>query len=157
MEEWVYFVIIGMIGAFSVVGLKILKPNKAKTKVKSSIQDANEVLRDIDQETITRLKTTLKSESGRANRLQALKNDEEPPEEPQTDDKSATWEQIQQLVKASYPQYATFLPIFKGQILKATKGMSVQEIVSTVSGVIGGGQPKQQTAQANQENRSDFA
>ncbi len=146
-----------MIGAFSVTGLKILKPNKAKTKVKSSIESANEVLRDIDQETITRLKTTLKSESGRANRLQALKNDEEPPEEPQTDDKSATWEQIQQLVKASYPQYATFLPIFKGQILKATKGMSVQEIISTVSGVIGSQQSKPQTPQANQENRADFA
>ena len=156
MEEWVYFVIIGMIGAFSVAGLKILKPNKAKTKVKSSIQDANEVLRDIDQETISRLKQTLKSESGRANRLQALKNEDEI-EEPQNDDKSATWEQIQQLVKASYPQYATFLPIFKGQILKATKGMSVQEIISTVSGVIGTGQPKQQTAQSNQENRTDFA
>lgn len=146
-----------MIGAFSVVGLKILKPNKAKTKVKSSIQDANEVLRAIDQETITRLKTTLKSEAGRANRLQALKNDEELTEEPQTDDKSATWDEIQQLVKASYPQYATFLPIFKGQILKATKGMSVEEIISTVTGVIGSTKPKQQTTQTDQTNRSDFA
>ncbi len=146
-----------MIGAFSVLGLKILKPNKAKTKVKSSIQDANEVLRDIDQETISRLKQTLRSESGRANRLQALKNDDDAIEEPQTDDKSATWDEIQQLVKASYPQYATFLPIFKGQILKATKGMSVQEIVSTVSGVIGSKESKPQTTDTQQANRSDFA
>jgi len=66
--------------------------------------------------------------------LQAkLRNfEEEEEEEPDNGVKPVTWDEITALVNTQYPQYAKWLPLAKTQIMEATKGMSMKEIIDYV-------------------------
>jgi len=70
------------------------------------------------------------------NRLTQYEKENEIPDTPTS--KGASWEEITALVKASYPQFSLLLPSFKKQILANTKGMSVQEIVTTIQTLLSG-------------------
>jgi len=63
-----------------------------------------------------------------------LRNYEEESEEEEEDDgvKPVTFEEITALVDSKYPKYAKLLPLVKKQIMDATKGMTMQEILSYV-------------------------
>jgi len=43
-----------------------------------------------------------------------------------------TFEEIQALVKTKYPKQAVLLPLIKTQIMEATKGMTMEEILDYV-------------------------
>jgi len=135
VEDTTILLIIGMIGLFALVGAKMFNPNQAKSKVKSRKDNAIETLDKVTSETIDRLAKELKKESGRANRLQALKDqDEELEEEP---GKQVTFEEIQALVKQTYPKYSPMLPLIKKQIMDITKGMTLEEILDYVKQITG--------------------
>jgi len=51
--------------------------------------------------------------------------------------KAVTFEQITELVKMHYPQYSKMLPLFKGEIMKAVKGMTINEILGYVGSITG--------------------
>jgi len=144
MEEWIYLVMIAMIGTFSLIGAKMFNPNQAKTKVKSRKENAYETLDKVNEETITRLSKELKKESGRANRLQALKEQAEGIEEEieETDQKQITFEEITALVDTHAPKYAKMLPLLEKQVMEAVKGMSMEQVLGYVKQFTGNQQPQ---------------
>jgi len=148
-----------MIGIFSLIGAKMISPNVSKTKVKTRKENADNVLQQVNEEAIDRLSVQLKKESGRANKLQQLRDKEAGVEyEDEPSGQSASWEEIQELIKVSYPQYSSLAPLFKKQILKATKGMSVEDIIKTVQQFVkGSGQSNSATAGIDQTYRADWA
>jgi len=58
-------------------------------------------------------------------------------EEPEILGKAVTFEQITELVKMHYPKYSKILPLFKGEIMKAVKGMTLNEIVQYIGSFTG--------------------
>jgi len=132
VEDYLVIISITLIGVFFLLGMKMFRP---KTKEKSSKSKALDVLSKVHEETIDRLSIELRKVNGRANRLQALRNNElEEEEEELTESggKPVTWEEIQALVKTQAPQYAKLLPLVKNQVMDATKGMTMQEILQYV-------------------------
>jgi len=150
---------------FALVGARIFKPGQVKSKQKKLVETATEVLDKIQLDQIERLKQQLKSESGRANRLQALKDQALKIEEPQQEitsegaGKPATWEEIHALAEANYPQYMKWinLPGAKEKIMEQVKGMTLAQIVQQLSSIIGGGQSKSGTTQSFEQNNPNFA
>ena len=67
--------------------------------------------------------------------------------------KQVSFEEIQALVKQSYPKYAPMLPLMKKQIMDITKGMSLQEILDYVKQITGNkqseGNPSPESATYN--------
>jgi len=141
VEDTTILMIIGMIGIFAIIGAKMFRPNQANTKVKTRKDAAIETLDKVNEETITRLSKELKKESGRANRLQALKDQEDgyEEEEPQT---QVTFEQIQALVNQNYPKYAPMLLLMKKQVMEITKGMTIEQILEYVKQLTGNKESK---------------
>lgn len=142
MEDYLIIVSITLIGVFALVGLKMFKPNEHRKQAKKEVQDTaqKEVIASKDI-TITTLKDELRSVMGKLTRLR----DKEPElEEELTEDsnKSVTWEEITALVAAQYPKYSSLLPLAKKQILEATKGMSMNEILTYVKQFTGNKQPQ---------------
>ena len=158
VEEWVYLVMIAMIGSFSLIGVKMFKPNQGKTKVKTRNDHANDQLDRVNEETIDRLADQLKKEAGRANRLQALKDKQENNQELEEDQsKQVTFEEITALVKEGYPKYAPMLPLMKKQIMDITKGMSLEEILNYVKTFTGNKESKGQTDPQSAEYNPNWA
>jgi len=150
---------------FVLVGARIFKPGQAKTKQKKAVETATEVLDKIQLDQIDRLKAQLKSEAGRANRLQALKDQAAVIDEPQQELTSegaglpATWEEIQALCKANYPQYMKYIniPGMQEEVMKQFKGMTLAQVIQQINTIIGGGQSQPSAAQSFQENDPNFA
>jgi len=142
LQDLVIVLIIGMIGVFSLIGAKMFSPNLRNSKVKTRKDTAEITLDKINEETITRLSTQLKKESGRANRLQALKDeyegiDEEEENINKINKNQVTFEEIQSLVNTKYPKYAKMLPLMKDQVMEITKGMSLDQILAYVGEITG--------------------
>jgi len=138
MEDTTIILIISLIGVFTLIGAKMFNPNQAKSKVKTRKDTAYETLDKVNEETITRLSKELKKESGRANRLQALKDQYEGNEEELEElSHQVTFEEIEQLVKQTYPKYAPMLPLMKKQIMEITKGMTIEQILDYVRTLTG--------------------
>ena len=138
MEDYVILLIIAMIGGFSLIGAKMFKPNQDKNKQKSRKDNAYDTLDKVNGETIERLAKELKKESGRANRLQALKEQYEGTEdEEEPAKKEITFEEITALVNQTYPKYAPMLPLKKKQILEVTKGKSLDDVLAYVKQITG--------------------
>jgi len=51
---------------------------------------------------------------------------------PESTEKEVTFEEITALVNTQFPKYAKFLPLVKKQVMDATKGMSMEEILTYV-------------------------
>jgi len=141
LEDYLIIVSITLIGVFVLIGARMFQP---KNKVKSTTSKAKDVLSKVNEETIERLSTELRKSTGRANRLQALRNNETDEEEETPEDgrKPVTFEEIQALVNTSYPKYAALLPLIKKQVMDATKGMTMGEVLSYVKQFTGNKQPQ---------------
>jgi len=161
VEDTAILLIVAMIGVFALVGAKMFNPNQAKSKVKTRKDNALDTLDKINDETLARLSKELKKESGRANRLQALKDQSEGlAEEEEELSHQITFEQIQALVKQTYPKYAPMLPLMKKQIMELTKGMSERDILDYVRQIAGDKQPQKgdpNSISQGFEPRSDYA
>lgn len=146
-----------IIGSFFMLGMRMFKPNQGKTKQKTRINTANDTLDKVNDDTIIRLSEQLKKEAGRANKLQALKDKAEGLEEEQED--QVSFEEIEQLVKQSYPKYAMMLhiPSVKKQVMEMTKGMTIQQILEYVGQITGNKQSKGISDPASAAYNPDWA
>lgn len=154
MEDYLIIVSITLIGIFTLMGVKMFRPD---TKVKSTTSKAKDVLSKVNEETIERLSGELRKATGRANRLQALRNDEEEEEEPEDSGVPVTFEQITALVNTQYPQYSKWLPLAKKQIMEATKGMSMDDILQYVKQFTGNKQSQGNTAPESAQYNPNWA
>jgi len=66
-----------------------------------------------------------------------LYDEQDEEEEPDNGVKPVTFEEITALVNTKYPKYATLLPLVKKQVMDATKGMTMQEILEYVKSFTG--------------------
>lgn len=144
MEDIIIIAVIGMIGVFSLVGMKMFKPNDRVKRAKKEVQDTamKEVI-DSKDLTITTLKDEMRSIKGKLYRTLQLEADNEE-ELPDMSSKQVTFEQIQALVKTRYPKYAKLLPLAKKQIMEAIKGMTLEEILDYVKEFTGNQQSQGQ-------------
>jgi len=161
VEDTTIILIISLIGIFSLIGMKMFNPNQAKTKVKTRKDNAYDTLDKVNEETITRLSKELKKESGRANRLQAIKDQLEGNEEEEEElSKQVTFEEITALVKQTYPKYSPMLPLVKDKVMEITKGMTLEQILDYVKQLKGDQQSKPgdpNSITQGFEQRSDYA
>jgi len=132
MEDLVILAAIGMAGMFALMGMKMFKPNEHRKQAKREVQDTaqKEVIASKDI-TITTLKNELRSLNGKLTRFR----DTEPEYEEEIAEnggKQVTFEEIQALVKTKYPKQAVLLPLIKNQVMDATKGMTMEEILDYV-------------------------
>ena len=132
MEDYVILLTIALVGVFSLVGLKMFKPNTNRKQAKRDVQDTaqKEVIESKDL-TIGTLKNELRSLNGKLTRFR----DQEPEYDEDgeiSNGKQVTWDEITALVNTQFPKYAKLLPLGKKQIMEATKGMTMEEILSYV-------------------------
>ena len=132
MEDIVIIAMVMMVGIFSLVGMKMFKPdtNRKQAKVNASDSAQKEVITSKDL-TITTLKDELRSVMGKLTRMR----DKEPELEEEVTEsgsKQVTWDEIQALVKTQAPKYASMLHLVKKQVMEATEGMSMEEILNYV-------------------------
>ena len=163
MEDIVLIALVMMTGVFALVGMRMFKPNDNRKQAKKDVQDTaqKEVISSKDI-TITTLKDELRSITGKLTRLRDKVPDEEEEATPTpaiSGAKEASWEEIQELVKVSYPQYAKFLalPTIKEKVMEQVKGMSLAQIIQQIQSIMGGGQPQSGTAQTNEAYNPNFA
>ena len=163
MEDIVLIALVMMTGVFALVGMRMFKPNDNRKQAKKDVQDTaqKEVISSKDI-TITTLKDELRSITGKLTRMRDKVPDEEVEATPTpaiSGAKEASWEEIQELVKVSYPQYAKFLalPTIKEKVMEQVKGMSLAQIIQQIQSIMGGGQPQSGTAQTNEAYNPNFA
>ena len=145
MEDYVILASIMMFGGFGLLAMKMFQ---GKGKTKTRLNSAQDVLTKTYETNIERLSVELRKQTGRASRLQALRDGElaiEEEELTKSGNKQVTWEEIQTLVKNQAPKYAMMLPLVKKQIMQATEGMSMEEILNYVKQFTGNKESKGET------------
>ena len=128
MEDYVILLSIAMFGVFALVGMKMFQ---GKGKVKTKLSSAQDTLTKTYETNIDRLSIELRKQTGRASRLQALR-DGETVEMTESDDKQITFEEVTALVKTNAPKYSKMLPLVKKQVMEAVEGMSMEEVLNYV-------------------------
>ena len=163
MEDYLILGLVMMIGMFALVGAKMFKPNDYRKTAKKDASDSaqKEVISSKDI-TITTLKDELRSVMGKLTRMRDKVPDEEEEATPTpaiSGAKEATWEEIQELAKVSYPQYAKYLalPGIQSKVMEQVKGMTLAQIIQQIKSIIGGGQPQSGTPQTNEAYNPNFA
>ena len=163
MEDIVLIALVMMIGVVALVGAKMFKPNDYRKTAKKDASDSaqKEVISSKDI-TITTLKDELRSVMGKLTRMRDKVPDEEVEATPTPQingAKEASWEEIQELVKVSYPQYAKYLalPGIQDKVMEQVKGMTLAQIIQQIKSIIGGGQPQSGTPQTNEAYNPNFA
>jgi len=123
---------------------------KARKRNEESVYDNLTQYRDVEKSTITDI---LKQKDSQIKSLNARIKQFEPDIDQEPEKKGVTWEEIQALVNTQYPKYSALLPLVKKQILDATKGMSMEEILNYVKQFTGNqqsqGPPDPSSAQYN--------
>jgi len=102
---------------------------KAQKRNEMSLFDNLTDYREVEKSTIADI---LKQKDNQIKSLNARLKQIEPLDEEDQPKKGVSWEEIQTLVKQSYPQYGKYLPLMKKQIMDMTKGMSLEEILDYV-------------------------
>jgi len=130
---------------------KSLNPvKKAQKRNEMSLFDNLTDYREVERATITDI---LKQKDNQIKSLNARIKTFEPVEEENQPKKGVTWDEIQTLVKQSYPKYSVMLPLMKKQIMEMTKGMSMDELLDYVKQLTGNkglsGEAPPQSAQYN--------
>ena len=125
----------------------MFKPNDGPKRAKKEVQDSaqKEVIASKDL-TIVSMQQELRRINGKLARTLQLQGELEE-DLPEIATNQVTWEEIQALVKTSAPKYAALLPLAKKQIMEATEGMSMEEILTYVKQFTGDKQPQGGTPQ----------
>ena len=163
MEDIVLIALVMMTGVFALVGAKMFKPNTGVKQAKKRVtEDAQKEVIDSKDLTITTLKDELRSINGKLARFRQLEPEEEQkvtatPEI--SGAKEASWDEIQELVKVSYPQYAKYLalPGIQDKVMEQVKGMTLAQIIQQIQSIIGGGKPQSGIEETNQEYNRNYA
>ena len=163
MEDIVLIALVMMTGVFALVGMRMFKPNDYRKIAKKDASDSaqKEVISSKDI-TITTLKDELRSVMGKLTRMRDKVPDEEQEATPTpaiSGGKEATWEEIQELAKVSYPQYAKYLalPGIQEKVMEQVKGMTIAQVIQQIQPIIGGGKPSGGIEQVDQAHNPNFA
>jgi len=127
---------------------------KAQKRNESSLFDNLTEYREVEKGTILDI---LKQKDNQIKSLNARIKQSEPEIEEEPQDKAVSFEELQALVNAQYPKYAAFLPLMKKQIMEATKGMSMEEILGYVKQLTGNKQPQGITDPQSAEYNPNWA
>jgi len=150
MEELTgVILILGVVfgGIFSAIWYKrSLNPvKKAQKRNEISIFDNLTQYREVEKGTITDIlkqkDNQIKSLNARLKQLEPIQEDDQ--DNINNNKKNVSFEEIQVLVKESYPQFSPMLPLLKKQIMDMTKGMSLDEILGYVKQFTGNKQPSE--------------
>ena len=136
---------------------KQLNPvKKAQKRNESSLFDNLTEYREVEKGTIMDI---LKQKDNQIKSLNARiqKFDPDVDENIKNNKKNVSFEEIQTLVKQAYPQYASFLPLAKKQIMEMTKGMSLDDILAYVGQITGNKEPKGQSDPQSAEYNPNWA
>jgi len=105
--------------------------NPNRKGVKAGDSSIKEMYNVYNQQVQDVLKVKDRQIQSLSTKLRSFETEEEE-EEPDNGVKPVTFEEITALVDSKYPKYAKLLPLVKKQIMDATKGMSMNEILSYV-------------------------
>jgi len=115
--------------------LNRLNPGKKQPKQAQSSADGS--VSELFAVQTEQIKEIIRSKNNQIKSYQQQLRQDQEENQPESTGKSATFEEISKLVQTTYPQYAPMLPLFKGQIMKAVKGMSITEIVQYIGTLTG--------------------
>ena len=109
-----------------------VNPHKASTKQASQAADSS--VSELYGVLTNQIKDISKIKDNQIKSLQNKLRLEEPEEEIDSKDTEVQYADIQTLVKKAYPQHAKFLdlPFVKKEIMKVTKGMTLDEVITMV-------------------------
>jgi len=128
---------------------RISSPKKAKSKGDNSISDLYDVYNTQVKDILKIKDSQISSLTSKLKRIEA----QEYQDEPESNEEDNKFEEITALVKTQYPKMAPLLIVFKKQIMDATKGMDVKEILGYVKQFTGNkeleGSSDPQSAQFN--------
>jgi len=128
MEDAFILLTIALIGVFSIIGMKMMRGDQGSKKGHKEVKDtAIKDLIESKDHTITTYKKELQMLNGKLARFRQVEDEIE--EEP---GKQVSFEEITALVNQTYPQFTKLLSIFKKQVMEATKGMTLEEILNYV-------------------------
>jgi len=146
---------------FFVVIWQLNRLNPGKKEPKKAQSSADGSVSELFAVQTEQIKEIIKSKNNQIKSYQQQLRQDQDENEPESSEKGATWQEITQLVQTTYPKYSPMLPLFKGQIMKAVKGMSITEIVQyigTLSGQTGKSPLSAGSITENpQNNPSDWA
>jgi len=158
MEIEIVILILGVVSVTIIGALYYNKGNnpvkKAQKRNESSLFDNLTEYREVEKGTILDI---LKQKDNQIKSLNARIKAFEPEQEEDPTQKGVSWEEITALANQSYPKYAPLLPLLKDQIMKATKGMSMEEILGYVKQLTGNQQPKGQIDPQSAEYNPNWA
>jgi len=121
--------VLGVLSGLILYGItKISGPKKAKSKGDNSISDLYDVYNTQVTDILKIKDTQISSLTSKLKRMEAQQYQEEP----ESNGEDQKFEQITALVKTQFPQYAPLLILGKKQIMQATKGMDIKEILGYV-------------------------
>jgi len=121
--------VLGVVAGMVLVAIiRLSTPKKAKKAGDTAISEAYEVYGTQVKDILKIKDTQISSLTSKLKRLEA----QEYQEVPESSGKEVTFEEITSLVRAKYPKYAALLPLIKKQVMDATKGMPMSEILDYV-------------------------
>ncbi len=145
MELLDVLLILGVFLPLLFVGIwQLNRVNPNRKAVKAGDNSIKEMYNTYNQQVQDVLKVKDKQIQSLSTKLRNYEQEDE--EEPDNPVKPVTWEEITALVTTQYPKYAALLPLAKKQIMDATKGMTMKEILGYVKQFTG-----------NQQSQTPFA
>jgi len=135
-----------ILGVFIPVFFVVIWQLNRLNPVKKSVKAGDSSVRSMYEVYNTQVTDVLKLKDKAISSLTAkLRNLEEDNEKEEEDNgvKPVTFEEITGLVNTKYPKYAKFLPLVKKQVMDATKGMTMQEILEYVKSFTGNQQSQE--------------
>ena len=132
----IILLILGLfIPSFAGVIWYVNRLNPSKNPTKKANQAADTSVSELYEVQTNQVKDIIKLKNNEIKSLQSkLRIDQQEEEEIDTKDTEVQYADIKTLVKKAYPQYAKFLdlPFAKKEIMKATKGMTLDEVITMV-------------------------
>jgi len=102
---------------------------KARKAAESSLYDNLTQYREVEKSTIADI---LKRKDSEIKSYKLRLKEFEPLDEEDQQEKGITWEEITALANSKFPKYSMMLPLVKKQIMEATKGMTMEEVLQYV-------------------------
>jgi len=106
--------------------------NPGKNQQKKATNAADSSVSELFAVQTEQIKEIVKSKNNQIKSFQQQLRQTDEKNESGNEGKQVTWEEIQTLVKTQYPKHAVLLPLLKKQIMEATEGMSMEEVLDYV-------------------------
>jgi len=144
MELYDYITILTLsVMVFGTFMIYMSRQNKGQKARKAGDEGVSTMYNVYNQQ----VEDVLKLKDNQIKRLNSRITQLEPVDQEESDNgvKPVTFEEITALVNTKYPKYAQLLPLVKKQVMDATKGMTMNEILSYVKQFTGNQQSQGET------------